>query len=563
MQSPLRIILRPIMVLAILFDLAFALAAPPDSADTDKATFMESIYCARCHANSSRAVAMRDRQERGIAPYDLWQSTAMANSSRDPFWLAVLSAEVAATPSLKGAIEEKCTRCHAPMAAPAPESPAGQLVAHLRADDQRGWLGREGVSCTLCHQIRDVGLGDAASFTGHFRLGPKGPIFGPHAEPFTMPMQHHTGYTPTHSMHMLKAGLCATCHTLITDAVHADATPTGDRLHEQSPYLEWRNSVYNHERVGDAAAAKSCQDCHMPTTDDDGRPLATRIAHNPGGRDFPFLRARTPFGQHTFFGGNVFLTQILLEHREKLGVQAPAGALRARLQAARAFLENKTARLAIGSVERLDQRLRIPVTVTNLAGHKLPTAYPSRRVWLRIEVRGPEDQLLFGSGRYDDAGRLLDADENVLPSELAAGPILPHFHRIDAADRVQVYQSVMADSDGQPTFTLLRGAGFYKDDRLLPRGWRADHADARATAPVGLVNDPDFAEGSDTVIYEPTVIGQGPYRVQVWLHYQVLSPRHAAELFRYQTAEVKAFRQLYESTTAQPETLATASASAP
>ena len=65
----------------------------------------------------------------------------MANSARDPFWRAVLSAEVDATPSAKALIEEKCTRCHAPMAAPAPESPPGEVLAWLKQSDQRSHLG--------------------------------------------------------------------------------------------------------------------------------------------------------------------------------------------------------------------------------------------------------------------------------------------------------------------------------------------------------------------------------------------------------------------------------------
>ena len=98
----------------------------PTSFETDNSAnphFLDSKNCALCHSNSDRAIAMRDRKNRPIAPYDLWQASMMANSSRDPYWRAVLSAEVVATPSKKALIEEKCTRCHAPMAAPAPESP--------------------------------------------------------------------------------------------------------------------------------------------------------------------------------------------------------------------------------------------------------------------------------------------------------------------------------------------------------------------------------------------------------------------------------------------------------
>ncbi len=248
----------------------------------------------------------------------------MANAARDPFWRAAVSAEVAATPTLKGVIEQKCTRCHAPLAGPAPESPGDTVLAHLAGDAPRAALGTDGVSCTLCHQIRAERLGTEASFTGRFVIAAPGPIFGPHQDPFTRPMQHHTGYTPTYSTHVMQSAPCATCHTLDTQAVRPDGSETGQLLHEQSPYREWRNSVYNDEGPAPQSAAQSCQGCHMPRQDVHGRPIATAIAHNPGGRDWPFLAARSPFGQHLFFGGNTYLTTLLRDHHQPLRVAAPS-----------------------------------------------------------------------------------------------------------------------------------------------------------------------------------------------------------------------------------------------
>ncbi len=195
--------------------------------------------------------------------------------------------------------------------------------------------------------------------------------------------------------------------------------------------------------------------------------------------------------------------------------------------------------------------------VTNLAGHKLPTAYPSRRVWLHVQVRDAQDRLLLASGRCDAEGRLIDALNQVLPSEQAGGPTLPHYHQIERSDQVQVYESLMADTHGAPTFRLLRGARYLKDNRLLPRGWHDTHAEAAATAPAAVGNDPDFAGGSDTVFYVIPAT-TGPLRVQTWLYYQVLSPRYADELFTFQTPEVQNFQQLYRAAPPQPALLATA-----
>ncbi len=309
--------------------------ASPQPAQAEAVAYLESIYCAACHANSARTVAMRDVRQRAVAPFDLWRSTAMANAARDPFWRAVVSAEVAATPSQKALIEEKCTRCHAPMGGPGLESPPGQTLVYLRANDQRAWLALDGVSCTVCHQIQDVGLGTEASFTGHFQMGNRGLIYGPHPDPFAMPMLHHTGYTPTWSKHVLRSALCATCHTLDTEALQPDGSASGLRLHEQSPYREWKASVYNDELPQPSAAARSCQGCHMPVTDEDAAVIRTRIAHNPGGRDFPFLDNRTPFGRHTLYGGNTFLTRLLRSQHDELDIPIPLATLDQRLIAAR------------------------------------------------------------------------------------------------------------------------------------------------------------------------------------------------------------------------------------
>lgn len=64
----------------------------------------------------------------------------------------------------------------------------------------------------------------------------------------------------------------------------------------------------------------------MPTADIDGQVISTRLAHNPGGRDFPFLKVRQPYGRHLFAGGNVFMTKLIRDNRAKLGIDTPGEA---------------------------------------------------------------------------------------------------------------------------------------------------------------------------------------------------------------------------------------------
>jgi hypothetical protein len=448
------------------------------------------------------------------------------------------------------------------MAAPAPESPQGEVLAYLKKSDQRSHLGLDGVSCTVCHQITDTGLGTEASFTGHFELNKESKIYGPHADPFPMPMQHHVGYTPVQSDHILKSGLCATCHTLNTTSVDEAGNPSAGEFHEQSPYLEWRNSVYNDEIASPSKQARSCQACHMPTTDVDGNKIATQLAHNPGGRDFPFLKPRSPFGRHTFSGANTLMKQILRDNAEQLGVSAPSSAFDISIEQSKQFLKTEAARIELKQLSADSGKMKINAVVHNLGGHKLPTAYPSRRVWIMLEVKDLDGNLVYSSGRFNSSGELIDEDGQALSSEKAGGPIIPHQEIISGPNQVQVYETIMADANDKPTFTLLRGASYLKDNRLLPLGWKPEHSDGPATRPFGIRDDSNFLGGSDSINYELPVPKDGNYNVTATLWFQVISPRHANELFQTKTPEVEAFKKMFQAADRRPEELTTVMISA-
>ena len=505
-----------------------------------------SRVCAECHANADGATAMRDAKSRPIAPFDLWRATAMANSARDPFWWAMMSAEVAATPAAQAEIEATCLGCHAPMAKvhnqftglPAPTR------ADLLGDSETGKLGIDGVACALCHQIQPDGLGSDASFTAGFVVKPLRQIYGPHASPFTMPMQNHTGFTPTKAEHVTSAALCGSCHTLQTDTLDPDGTKLDGLFPEQATYLEWRNSDFSDEGTPGPQAA-ACGACHMPTNDVDGAPISARIARRPDGTDFPPIDARDPYGRHVFVGGNTLLPALLRDHADALRPNADAAAFDAVISSVRAQLAERTATVGL-TAERVGDSLHIDVSVHNLAGHKFPSGYPSRRAWLRVRITDAKDALRFRSGEVDAEGRLLDGAGQPLASELVGGPVQPHHQQIDSDDVAQVYESVMADKAGVPAFRLLRGRSFAKDNRLLPAGWDAGHADAARTSPAGVGADPDFIAAGDTTRYVVAApVAGGPYKISVELLYQPLAPRFAAELFAVDTPEVRAFEALY------------------
>lgn len=519
------------------------LPLPPAQALLD-GCFTTSGACALCHESSPNATAMRDPGGRSIAPFDLWQSTMMANSARDPLWRAMVSTEVAATPSRKAEIERKCLQCHAPMAAVEATHQERELgLAELYDSEKRlNQLALDGVSCSLCHQITPENFGDPKSFNGGFTINSEKQIYGPHDDVFPMPMIRHTGFTPTHGAHIEQSELCATCHTLETTGYEADGTSTGVAFLEQAPYLEWKASAYAR-----GEQPRTCQSCHVPRASEEGVPYETTLAHNPGGFDFPFLEPRTPYGLHVFVGGNTLIPAILRDHRETLQPLASDAAFDATIALAKAQLQTKTLRASLNNLSREGDALRFAVRLQNLTGHKFPTAHPTRRAWLHVRVLDTDGAVHFESGRFDAAGRLLDAHGEVHPADRRGGPHLPHYTAIDSPDQVQVYEGVMSDSRGDRTHTLLRATGWWKDNRLLPWGWLGSDA----TRPHG-VDDADFVPGIDDVRYHVTAPASASLVIEVEVLYQTLGARSAAELLAWDTPEVREFRHYYESADRTP-----------
>lgn len=438
--------------------------------------------------------------------------------------------------------------CHAPMAA---------YEAHIAGDtmkisdaygtDTKAQMALDGISCTVCHQMPAEGLGDPSTFSGRFAFNETKTIYGPHDDPFAGPMVNNSGYTPAKGDHMSQSALCASCHTLYTDAHRADGTPTGKQLPEQTAYLEWRNSDFTTEVANPGTSAASCQDCHMPKVDAMGQVISTRIARRPDGSDFNQVSARKPFRQHILVGGNTLIPAILRDNAAELNPLASAAAFDRTIAYATENLQERTATIALQQVEREEDEISFAVRLENLTGHKFPTGIPTRRAWLRVKIKDAMGQIVFLSGEINSAGKMVDRNGSVLASDTVGGPLHPHYEKITSESEVQIYESLMADEDNNPTTRLMRGASYLKDNRLLPRGWRADHPYAPDTLPVGTSEDESFTAGEDTVVYEVDLPeDMGPVTVEVSLFYQVLSARFASELFEFDTPEVKNFRYYYQ-----------------
>ena len=536
-----------------------AVAVPPLGVAND-GYFATSQECQDCHSNLPSSQAMRDSAGRPISMYDLWSGSMMANSARDPLWRAVVSAESAATPSLKAAIEQKCMRCHAPMASEdvkfSGEGPVS--LALLTSQTHLGNLALDGVSCAACHQIDGENLGSPESFSGGFEVRNPGISIGPHEDPYAQGMLGTSGFNPVYVDYSQDSDLCATCHSLTTDTLTAAGGATGEQLHEQSAYLEWLNSSYS---VGDDAV--TCQGCHMPIYSEDDDLIVTPIARGRNGQDITVIDPRSPYGRHLFVGGNTLLPAIFRDNQETLNPIAGPDAFATTAEATRRHLATETGGIKVARVERDSDNLEVSVEVNSITGHKLPTGIPLRRAWIYLEVVDANSEVVFQSGRYDREGQILGADGSPLPFEAAGGPIEPHHDVIRSASEVQIYEAVMAGTDGQPTFTLLRGADFYKDNRILPDGWSNAFERVADIAPRGVDGDLNFRGGADDVTYVVDVgRREGPFTVSAQLLFMPLSQRFANELFKVNTPEIRAFKAMWSNVPHSPEVIATDAVSA-
>ena len=314
-----------------------------------------------------------------------WRASMMANSSRDPYWQAAVRRETIDHPEHAAAIEDECATCHMPMARTRANALGfeGRVFSHLlRAgggETLEARLAADGVSCTVCHQISDQRLGTRESFVGGFVLAPPAAdgsrsILGPFDvdDGHTALMRSATGAQPTEAAHIRQSEMCATCHTLITQAFDVDGNVVGS-LPEQVPYQEWQHSDFVSEEVG-------CQSCHMPSV---AEPM--RISSVLG-------EEREGMGRHTFVGGNFFMLRMLNRYRDDLGVEALPVELDAAAAATERQLQDKTASILIERAVRAGNALEIDVAVRNQTATNFPPATPRA-------VRGSTSRCATARGR--------------------------------------------------------------------------------------------------------------------------------------------------------------------
>jgi len=514
------------LAMALLVFPAMASSAPHPKLEPE---FQTSDRCMACH-NGLTTPSGRD-----VSIGFEWRASIMANSSRDPYWQASVRRETIDHPDAKPAIEDECSVCHMPVTRYEAKlrGQPGQIFSHLPFNPKKaeGQQAEDGVDCSVCHQIGKEKLGTPASYNGEFVIdSPNFKNQHPEYGPFDIVagnqhiMQTSTGgFRPTDELHIRESKLCATCHTLITVARGTGGKKIGE-LNEQMPYPEWLHSDYKDKQT--------CQDCHMPKVEEQ-TPIAKVLAV-----------PREGMHQHVFVAAEFFMQRMLNRYRDELSVAALRQELTAAADGTVAFLQAKAASINIDRLEVASGRLQAEVFVQNRAGHKLPTAFPSRRAWLHLVVRDRNHRIVFESGALNKDGSIHGNDNDADPTRFE-----PHYREIDRPDEVQIYESIMGDEHGQVTTGLLSAIGYLKDNRLLPYGFDKQTADKEIAVYGKAADDPNFTGAGDRIRYSIALgNAQGPFDVEVELWYQPIGYRWANNLKPYDNAaEPRRFNTYFDS----------------
>jgi hypothetical protein len=524
-------------VFGLVFAWAMSQADEPATQDhgAPGAQFQTSDRCLACH--NGMTTARGEELSIGID----WRTSLMANSSRDPYWQASVRRESIDHSGSQASIEDECSACHMPIVhyKARQEGELGRIFIHLPLQENNA---ADGVSCSVCHQITRERLGTEASFNGNFVAATadaagEHPEFGPFdIDPGLQRVMHSStgGFQPTRGDQIRSAELCASCHTLITKALGADGRAIAS-FPEQVPYQEWLHSDYRQQRT--------CQSCHMPAVQGE-TPIARILGiERPG------------VARHEFVAANFFLQRMFERYHDELRLSAQPQELAAAADRTVRFLQSQAARLSVSEPRINGKTLTTDVLVENLGGHKLPTAYPSRRAWLHLVVLDGSGLKIFESGALHADGSIEGNDNDADPTRYE-----PHYREIHRADEVQIYESILEDAHGAVTTGLLSTIGYLKDNRLLPHGFDKSTAGPEIAVHGAAADDPDFSDRGDRVRYVVELgpeagAHRGPYKIEAELWYQPIGYRWASNLKAYDAPEPRRFNDHFDAMSQASATL--------
>ena len=547
-----------------------------------------------------------------VSEYGEWRWSPMGLAGRDPIFFSQLEGElgyIASIPdgriagtnpsrtraTLKQQVVDTCMRCHGVMGKRTNDIEHGPN-AHFDANwvfqanpaapqFHLGGLARDGISCTVCHHIKQT-KEEAASLafvlknrsTGLFSVNGSDELHGPFKNDTIAahPMNESLGSKPVFNEITTSARLCTSCHSInlpVVDKPDKIHPITQSMVHdvEQNTYVEWVNSRFQTD-YKPLAGAKSCQDCHMPASVDNDRlnvhenTVRTQIALVQD-QTYPQSDHRAPldgievryrekgFRRHELLGLNAFLLRTFQRNSDALGVR-----LNDYMSGSSTDLDDaigNVVRHARHDTARLDVTSRVAngtllanVGVLNLTGHRFPSGVGFRRAWIELKVADPDGNVVWASGMTNANGEIVDGTDlaKVLPTEYfsrgADGKqrYQRHFDErrpVERTDQVQIFEELVQDHAGDLTMSFIRRDHHLKDNRLLPQGWRRNGVPGLplpknwldATHPEGeyVDTDPHYHDGKGRAVVAyriplRTALDPSRLHVEATLWYQAWEP---------------------------------------
>ncbi len=249
---------------------------------------------------------------------------------------------------------------------------------------------------------------------------------------------------------------CGMCHNIYHPANNLTLAAT---------YTEWKESPYSEEGV-------QCQDCHMT-------PGIVEYEANPG-KAASNGPEREHVYTHYFVGGNAFVTDALGEGRhEKRAIE---------------YLQHAAA-LDVKAPESAEagETVDIEVEIKNTgAGHKIPSGVTEdREIWLELTATDADGKELYRSGALDEAGEI--------------------------DPEATVYNTVFANSEGQPTLKAWEAESILYDNRIPPKASVLENHSfvmpEGATPPITIKSVLHYRSAPQEHIDE--LFGEGTYTVPV------------------------------------------------
>lgn len=467
--------------------------------------------CFGCHrANPSAGPTAPD-----YMPDNTWGGSMMAHATRDPLFWAALDVANADVPG----VGDYCLRCHTPAAWLAGrvsktgdggfvDGANGCLLTGDHNEFETTNNDYAGITCHFCHRLlespADGNTGDAPLGNGNFWIDDATQCVTENGETYFGPCRggpyRYAANDPSSAPHAWKysafhgdSAICGTCHDVTTpdvkDAITGETAPLKMLVVPDDPaaqvpmpiertYSEWRQSDFSdvvfRDRMGDdfdfapaLARAAGCQDCHMAHSDDPTARACNQTAPGHRADELPV---------HEFVGANTWIPAILRDEIVGVagsGITDRVNDLNRTIGQARDMLSRRSARIETVVKTNGTGGLVAEVTVTNLAGHKLPTGYTEgRRMWLHVVATDADANVLWENGAWDPSTGGIDQDEQTKIYEAMQG--------IWDADAGTCRTE---DGQGRKMFHFVLNDCIAKDNRIPPLGFTG--GDNVETRPVG------------------------------------------------------------------------------